>query len=110
MKEALKQRNGPDTSAVHDVPLNSDVLVWREGNTGQSGKWTGPFKLLGIERETCKVQLLRGPVEFRTTAVKPFLQEASESESESDLESNPDPDQAKESPQTEQEDRPQRTK
>ena len=75
VKEALKQRNGPDTSAVHDVPLNSDVLVWREGNTGQSGKWTRPFKLLGIERETCKVQLPRGPVEFRTTAVKPFLQE-----------------------------------
>ena len=38
VKEALKQHNGPDTSTVHDVPLNSDVLVWREGNTGQSGK------------------------------------------------------------------------
>jgi hypothetical protein len=56
------------------------------------------------------VQLPRGPVEFRTTAVKPFLQEASESESESNPESSPNPDQAKESPQTEQEDRPQRTK
>jgi hypothetical protein len=38
VKEALGQRNGPDTSAIHDTPLNSDVLVWREGNTGQSGK------------------------------------------------------------------------
>jgi hypothetical protein len=27
VKEALKQHNRPDTSTVHDVPLNSDVLV-----------------------------------------------------------------------------------
>jgi hypothetical protein len=38
VKEALQQRNGPDTSAVHDVPLNSDVLVWREGNTSQGSR------------------------------------------------------------------------
>jgi hypothetical protein len=100
VKEALKQYNGPDTSAVHDVPLNSDVLVWREGNTGQGGRWTGPFKLLSVKGETYRVQLPRSPVEFRSTVVKPFLQEASESES--DLESNPDPDQAEESPQTEE--------
>ena len=109
VKEALGQRNGPDTSAIHNTPLNSDVLVWREGNTGQSGKWTGPFKLLGIEGETCRVQLPRGPVEFRTTVVKPFLQEQSESESEPD----PDPEQANESPQSpyaEQQNRLQRTR
>jgi hypothetical protein len=75
VKEALRQRNGPNTSAIHNTPLNSDVLVWREGNTGQSGKWTRPFKLLRIDRETCRVQLPRSPVEFRTTVVKPFLQE-----------------------------------
>jgi hypothetical protein len=102
VKEALGQRNGPDTSAIHNTPLNSDVLVWREGNTGQGGKWTGPFKLLGIDRETCRIQLPRGPVEFRTTVVKPFLQEQSDSE--------PGPEQANESPQTEQEVRPRRTK
>src|SRR5277367_3233693 len=71
---ALNQRNGPSVTAIHDVPLNSDVLVWREGNAGQSGKWTGPFKLLGIDRETCKVQLPSGPTDFRTTTVKPYLQ------------------------------------
>src|SRR3984957_18233897 len=103
VKEALGQRNGPDTSAIHNTPLNSDVLVWREGNTGQGGKWTGPFKLLGIDRETCRIQLPRGPVEFRTTVVKPFLQEqldSSDSTDSSDSESNPDLEQANESPQT----------
>ena len=80
VKEALRQRNGPDTSGIHDAPLNSDVLVWREGNKNQSGKWTGPFKLLGIENETCRVQLPRGPTDFRSTVVKPFLQEPPDDE------------------------------
>jgi hypothetical protein len=33
---ALNMRNGPKTDAVHNLPLNSPVLVWREGNTGQA--------------------------------------------------------------------------
>src|ERR1700709_267343 len=37
IKNALNQRNGPDTGEIHGAPLNSKVLVWREGNTGQSG-------------------------------------------------------------------------
>ena len=72
--DALNQRNGPSVTTIHDLPLNSDVLVWREGNTGRSGKWTGPFKMLGIDSETCKVQLPSGPTDFRTTTVKPYLQ------------------------------------
>ena len=72
--DALNQRNGPSVTTIHNLPLNSDVLVWREGNTGQSGRWTGPFKLLGIVGETCKVQLPSRPTDFRTTAVKPYLQ------------------------------------
>ena len=35
--DALNQRNSPRTDGVHDLPLNSPVLVWREGNTGQPG-------------------------------------------------------------------------
>ena len=35
--DALNMRNGPKTDAVHDLPPNSPVLVWREGNTGQAG-------------------------------------------------------------------------
>ena len=34
--DALNMRNGPKTDAVHDLPPNSPVLVWREGNTGQA--------------------------------------------------------------------------
>jgi hypothetical protein len=82
VNNTLNQRNGPSIKAIHDLPLNSDVLVWREGNTGQSGKWTDPFKLIGLERETCKAHLPSGPTDFRTTVVKPYLQPESEPESE----------------------------
>jgi hypothetical protein len=47
--------------------INSDVLVWREN----SHRWTGLFKLLSMEEETCKVQLPSGPTDFRSTVVKP---------------------------------------
>ena len=55
VNNVLHYRNGPDTTLVHDLPLNSEVLVWREGNTGQGRKWTGPYNLLAINGETCKV-------------------------------------------------------
>jgi hypothetical protein len=58
------------------------MLVWREGNTGQSGNWTGPFKLLGIEGETCRVELPSGPTDFHSTTVKPYHQTEPESEEE----------------------------
>jgi len=30
---ALNMRNGPNTNTIYDLPPNSPVLVWREGNT-----------------------------------------------------------------------------
>jgi hypothetical protein len=35
--DILAQRNSPRISYIHDLLLNSLVLVWREGNTGQLG-------------------------------------------------------------------------
>ena len=78
--DALNQRNGPRTDGVHDLPLNSPVLVWREGNTGQPGHWDGPFTLLSIDGETCVVQLSSGPTPFRSTVVKPYLRTDSDEE------------------------------
>ena len=53
---------------VHDLPLNSKVLIWRE-----SGSWNGPYRLLAVEDETCCVQLPSGPTSFRSTSVKPYF-------------------------------------
>ena len=50
VNNALHYRNGPNTTLVHNLLLNSKVLVWRE-----SGNWTGPYRLLAVEDETCCV-------------------------------------------------------
>ena len=71
--DALNMRNGPKTTAIHDLPLNSPVLVWREGAIGQPGYWSGPYNMLSVDNETCVVQLPRGPTSFRSTVVKPYL-------------------------------------
>jgi hypothetical protein len=63
-------RNGPRTDHIADLPLDLDVLVWREGI-----RWRGLYKLLAIDGETCQLQLPRGPVNFRSTAVKPYYQD-----------------------------------
>jgi len=70
VKDALAMRNGPNTKPTLDLPLQSDVLVWREKD-----KWTGPFKLLAIEGETCTIDMPRAPAKFRSTVVKPYYQE-----------------------------------
>lgn len=78
IRDALHTRNGPDVEPIHDLPIGSKVLVWREGPTGQSGSWTGPHTLLSLTSETCEIQLDRNhstPASFRTTHVKPYLEE-----------------------------------
>jgi hypothetical protein len=87
--DALNMRNGPRTDTVHDLPPNSPVLVWREGNTGQAGHWDGPYNLLTVEGETCTVKLPSGPTSFRSTVVKPYLRlEPTESDPEIDPETD----------------------
>ena len=50
VNNALYYRNGPNTTLVYNLPLNFKVLIWRK-----SGKWTGPYRLLAVEDETCCV-------------------------------------------------------
>src|SRR6266700_6121454 len=71
--DALNMRNGPKITAIHDLPLNSPVLVWREGPTGQPGYWSGPYNLLSIENENCIIQLPHRPTNFCSTVMKPYL-------------------------------------
>ncbi|KAI1001498.1 hypothetical protein K3495_g6700 [Podosphaera aphanis] len=83
VQSALRMRNGPEISALKDLPLNSQVLVWRE-----SKKWTGPHKLLQIDGENCIVQIGDHTSTFRTTSVKPYY----------NMEEKPDPIIALETP------------
>ena len=36
-------------------------------------KWTGQYRLLAVEGETCTVELPSGPTNFRSTSVKPYI-------------------------------------
>jgi len=90
-------RNGLNVTVIHDLSLNSPVLVWREGNTGQSGHWDGLFDLLTIEGETCIIKLSSGPTTFRSTVVKPYLQDPQdpqepEPSTQSPVEATPEPE------------------
>jgi len=70
VQEALAMRNGPDTSQVLDLPLQSLVRVWRE----RKG-WKGPYRLMATNGETYTIEMPYGPTDFRTTVVKPFYTE-----------------------------------
>jgi hypothetical protein len=75
VNDALNTRNGPSTASILDLPINSEVLVWREGKGGQTGKWTGPYRLESTDGETCTVSVSGKSTDFRSTVVKPFYRE-----------------------------------
>ena len=47
VSNALHHHNRPNITLVHDLPLNSEVLVWRK-----SGSWNRPYRLLAVENKT----------------------------------------------------------
>ena len=68
VNDALYTRNGPNTLNIHELPLNSDVLVWRE-----LGAWKGPYKLVSMDGELCILALPYSNTTFRATSVKLYL-------------------------------------
>ena len=79
VNNTLNTRNGPNTEALYDLPPNSPVLIYRE-----KGGWKGPFPLIGITGETCKVKLLSEVTNFRSTHVKLYYEESTVGDSEGD--------------------------
>ena len=68
VNSALHYRNGLNTTLVHDLLFNSEVLVWRE-----NGNWTGLYHLLAVKNETCCVQLFNGLTRFKSISIKPYF-------------------------------------
>lgn len=69
ISDALNTRNGPNTLHVYDLPLNVEVMVWRD-NKG----WQGLFIMLGMDRESCLIGFPDGLARiFRSTRIKVFL-------------------------------------
>jgi hypothetical protein len=88
ISDALRMRNGPQMDRVRELPIGSEVLVWRI----HEKEWTGPFKLLGINNETCLIDTgKKNPLEFRITTIKPYkrnteLSRVVEEETEQEME------------------------
>lgn len=74
IKDALRMRNGPNITSTLSLPLDSDVLIWRENEP----YWSGPYKLVAIDGYTCKVQVNNKVVDFRVTSVKPYKRDEKE--------------------------------
>ena len=66
-------RNGPNITAIYNLPLNSLILVQRESNTGQLKYQVGLYNLLNIKGEIYTINLFSGPTKFRSTVIKPYL-------------------------------------
>jgi len=105
---ALNTRNGPNVVPIHDLPLNSNVLVYREDGNNRH-RWKGPFKLLGITNEDVTVELPSGPTTFRSTHVKPYYKDHEEVD-DSDEEGEAQPDGVKRKSEDAQPRRSQRTR
>ncbi len=70
--DALNIRNDLIIISIHDLFLNSNVLIWRENR-----KWIESFKLLNMNDEICKIELSSESIDFRSTVIKSFLIESS---------------------------------
>lgn len=70
VRDAVNTRNGPNTADMlpANCAIGDEVLVYRE-----PGKWTGPYKVLGVGDADVTVDMVNGPTTFRTTIVKPYL-------------------------------------
>jgi hypothetical protein len=74
INDALNIKNDP-ISLIHNLSLNSLVLIFRESNTGQSGSWKEPFKLLSIQKKSAIIELSNESIKFRSISVKSYYQD-----------------------------------
>lgn len=73
VEDSLNTKNGFQVDSVHNLLINSDILVFCNGNASCIGRWTSKFKPLGIINKTCKISLLSRYINFRRTVVKFYL-------------------------------------
>ncbi|KAF7579501.1 hypothetical protein PtrM4_037410 [Pyrenophora tritici-repentis] len=70
VSNALGTRNGPTTDGVLSLPLQSEVMVWREKNG-----WQGPYRVIDMKDHDVTVDMINGPTTFRSTVVKPYYRD-----------------------------------
>ncbi len=74
MNDALNTRNELIIILIHELSLNSSVLVFRENKDNQSETWKKSFKLLSIQNESAIVELSNESIKFRIISLKSYYQ------------------------------------
>jgi hypothetical protein len=60
---------------IHELSLNSFVLIFRKNNIDQSNSWKESFKLLSIQSESTIIELSNELIKFRSTSIKSYYQD-----------------------------------
>ncbi len=74
MNNALNTRNDLIIILIHELLLNSFVLIFRENKDNQSETWKESFKLLSIQNESAIMKLLNESIKFRSISIKSYYQ------------------------------------
>jgi hypothetical protein len=72
LNDALNTRNDSFLILIHNLSLNSNVLVYRERNDSQSESWKDLFNLLNVNDESTIIELSNDSTKFRSTMIKSY--------------------------------------
>ncbi len=72
MNDALNIRNDFIIILIHELSLNSFVLIFRESKDNQLERWKESFKLLSIQSELTIIELSNESIKFRSISVKSY--------------------------------------
>jgi hypothetical protein len=75
INDVLNTRNELIITLIHELSLNSLVLIFREDNIDQSESWKESFKLLSIQNESAIIELSNESIKFQSTSVKSYYQD-----------------------------------
>lgn len=73
VSDAVNTGNQSSTAAVHELPINLPLLVYRTKNIYQSREWEGPYNLLSIQGKSVIIELTYDPTKFRSISIKHYF-------------------------------------
>ena len=90
ISNTLNSYNRLYINAIHNLPINSPILVQREGNIGKSDYQSEFYTLIVIKGESCIINLSYNLITFRSIFIKPYyigdIKEATNNRKEEKLE------------------------
>lgn len=73
VNDVLNTYNRLSTVSIHDLSINSPILVHQKRNTSQLRKQKKSYNLLSIQGKSVMIELLYDPTKFRNTLLKLYF-------------------------------------